>query len=146
MTTTLTQFYSVLDRWQLYPNHVHRSWRCDPDAVIAIGEAGNIPLTGVSRSNLLMVNAYFSEQLGAGELSEREVVNHLYQAALAPQQLRLSFNHNCWYNFIATMTAKVACHIWSKIPPSKQSAELFDRLITPTLNVHDLLTGFDQIY
>jgi hypothetical protein len=150
----LSLFYRSLDRWQIHPSgSVQISWKCDPDAVVAISQAGNLDISGVARSNLDLVNTYFD---GLGELQCQQalittIVDNLYrwrslsngESALAQSSLK---SDNCWFNWIAGMTTKAACHIWQKIPSSQQSAELFERLITPTLSVQDLLTGFDPQY
>jgi hypothetical protein len=142
---SLAQFYTILDRWQILSGgRIHVSWKCDRDAIIEICQAGDLNLNGLCRSNLAAVNDYFDRQIALDPELVTVVVNQLYQAALAPDPPR--FNRNCWYNYIATMTVKAARHIWQKIPPAKQSEELFHRLITPTLNVEDLLAGFDPQY
>ena len=156
----LSIFYRSLDRWQLHPSgSVQISWKCDPKAVLVVSKAGNLDLAGVVRSNLDLVNTYFDRVLivdGVGELQYSQVsidkiVDNLYrwrslsngESALAQPQLD---GDNCWFNWIGVMTAKAACHIWRKIPSSQQSAELFERLIAPTLSVRDLLAGFDPQY
>lgn len=141
-SNSLGEFYTIPDRWQLHSGGcVHVSWKCDRHAIIEIGEAGDLDLNGLCRSNLYAVNDYFDRQIKLDPQLVTAIVDRLYQAALAPAPPR--FNRNCWYNFIAAMTAKAACHIWQKIPPSKQSQELFHRLITPTLSVQTLLAGFN---
>jgi hypothetical protein len=156
----LSIFYRSLDRWQLHPSgSVEMSWKCDPTAVLVVSKAGNLDVAGVVRSNLDLVNTYFDRVLivdGVGEPQSSQVlitkiVDNLYrwrslsngESTLAQSQLD---SDNCWFNWIGVMTAKAACHIWQKIPSSQQSAELFERLITPTLSVHDLLAGFDPQY
>ena len=150
----LSIFYRSLDRWQIHPSgFVQISWKCDPDAVVAVSKAGNLDISGVAKSNLDLVNTYFD---GLGELHCQQVlittiVDNLYrwrslsngESALVQSTLN---SDNCWFNWIGVMTAKTACHIWRKIPNSQQSAELFERLITPTLSVQDLLAGFDPQY
>jgi hypothetical protein len=145
MTTNyLSIFYTVPDRWQLHQSgSVHVSWKCDPDAIIDISEAGNLDLSGLSKTNLDDVNTYFDRQISTKSELITVVADNLYWSALAQQQ---PLQNNCWYNFIAAMTLKAACHTWRKIPPSKQSEELFERLVTPTLSISDLLTGFDPQY
>lgn len=143
-TNSLGIFYTVPDRWQLYRSgKVHISWKCDPDAVIEIGKAGDLDLAGLCRSNLAEVNTYFDRQISTNPELITLVIDNLYRIALTPAQ---PLRHNCWFNFIAAMTAKAAAHIWGKIPASQQSEELFERLITPTLSVRDLLTGFNPQY
>jgi hypothetical protein len=141
-SNSLGEFYSIPDRWQLHSGGcVHVSWKCDRHAIIEIGEAGNLDLKGLCLSNLYGVNDYFDRQTKLDPLLATGVIDQLYQAALQPEPPK--FNRNCWYNFIAVMTAKAARHIWQKIPPAKQSEELFHRLITPTLSVQTLLAGFN---
>jgi hypothetical protein len=156
----LSIFYRSIDRWQLHPSgSVQISWKCDPAAVLTISQAGNLDLAGVSRSNLDLVNTYFDRLLIFDELGESQssqelmtkIVDNLYrwrslsngESALAQSSLD---SNNCWFNWIGAMTVKAACHIWRKIPSSQQSAELFERLVTPTLSVQDLLAGFDPQY
>jgi hypothetical protein len=148
----LSIFYRSIDRWQLHSSgSVHISWKCDPVAVMAICQAGNLDISGVARSNLDLVNAYFDRVLTIDESSESQsapesittIVDNLYRSALAQSPLN---SDNCWFNWIAAMNIKVACHIWRKIPSSQQSSELFERLITPTLSVQDLFKGFDAQY
>jgi hypothetical protein len=150
----LSIFYRSLDRWQIYPSgSVQISWKCDPDAVVAVSQAGNLDLAGVARSNLDLVNAYFDglEELQCQQVLLTTIVNNLYrwrslsngESALVQSPLK---RDNCWFNWIGVMTVKAACHIWRKIPSSQQSAELFERLVTPTLSVQDLLAGFDPQY
>jgi hypothetical protein len=148
----LNVFYRSIDRWQVHPSgSVHISWKCDPDAVIAVCQAGNLDVVGVARSNLDLVNTYFDRVLIVDALGEQQcpqalittIVDNLYRSALAGQR---SINNNCWFNWIAAMTVKAACHIWQKIPSSQQSAELFERLVTPTLSVQELFAGFDPQY
>jgi hypothetical protein len=151
----LSIFYRSLDRWQIHPSgSVHISWKCDPKAVLAVCQAGNLDLGGVSRSNLELVNTYF-DRLGETQSSQvliTTIVDNLYRwrkarsngkSALTQSSLD---SNNCWFNWIGAMTAKAACHIWRKIPSSQQSPELFERLVTPTLSVRDLLAGFDPQY
>jgi hypothetical protein len=60
----LSLFYRSLDRWQIHPSgSVQISWKCDPDAVVAISQAGNLDISGVARSNLDLVNTYFDRML-----------------------------------------------------------------------------------
>jgi hypothetical protein len=151
----LSVFYRSLDRWQIHPSgSVQISWKCDPDAVVAVSKAGNLDISGVAKSNLDLVNTYFD---GLGELHCQQVlittiVDNLYRwrkarsnGESASTQSTLN-SDNCWFNWIGVMTAKTAAHIWRKIPSSQQSAELFERLVTPTLSVQDLLAGFDPQY
>ncbi len=148
-------FYRSIDRCQVHPSgSVQISWKCDPKAVLAICQAGNLDLGGVSRSNLDLVDTYF-DTLGETQSSQvliTTIVDNLYrwrkarsngESALIQSPLD---SNNCWFNWIGAMTAKAACHIWRKIPNAQQSAELFERLITPTLSVQDLLAGFDPQY
>jgi hypothetical protein len=150
----LSIFYRSLDRWQIHPSgSVQISWKCDPVAVVAISQAGNLDISGVARSNLDLVNTYFD---GLGELQCQQVlitkiVDNLYRwRSLSNGESALTQaspnSDNCWFNWIGVMTVKAACHIWRKIPNSQQSAELFERLVTPTLSVQDLLAGFDPQY
>ena len=142
----LSIFYRSLDRWQLYPSgSVQISWNCDPAAVVAVSQAGNLDISGVARSNLDVVNTYFDRlgDLQCQQVLVATIVDNLYRSALAQSSAN---NNNCWFNWIGVMTVKAACHIWHKIPSSQQSPELFERLITPTLNVQDLLAGFDPQY
>ena len=156
----LSVFYRSLDRWQVHPSgSVQISWKCDPTAVLMIGQAGNLDLAGVSRSNLDLVNTYFDRLLIVDEWGEPQssqvlittIVDNLYrwrslsnrESALAQSPLN---SDNCWFNWIAAMTAKVAFHIWRKIPSSQQSAELFERLVMPTLRIQDLFSGFNPQY
>ena len=142
----LSIFYRSLDRWQLYPSgSVQISWNCDPAAVVAVSQAGNLDISGVARSNLDVVNTYFDglEELLCHQVLITNIVDNLYRSALAQSP---ADRHNCWFNWIGVITAKAACHIWHKIPSSQQSPELFERLITPTLSVRDLLAGFDPQY
>ena len=144
-SNSLAQFYTIPDRWQFTAGRrVHLSWKCDRDAIVEICQAGDLNLNGLARSNLSAINDYLDRQIALDPQLVTIIVDRLYQAALDPEPPQ--FNRNCWYNFIAAMTAKVACHIWQKIPPSIQSPELFDRLITPKLSVEDLLAGFDPQY
>lgn len=142
----LSIFYRSLDRWQVHPSgSVQISWKCDPKAVLAVCQAGNLDLGGVSRSNLDLVNTYF-DRLGETQSSQvliTTIVDRLYRSALTQSSLD---NNNCWFNWIGAMTVKAACHIWRRIPSSQQSPELFERLVTPTLSVRDLLAGFDPQY
>jgi hypothetical protein len=156
----LSIFYRSLDRWQVQPSgSIYISWKCDPAAVLVVSRAGNLDLAGVARSNLDLVNTYFDRRLIVDELGEPQssqvlittIVDNLYrwrslsngESALTQSPLN---SDNCWFNWIGVMTVKSACHIWRKIPSSQQSAELFERLITPTLSVQDLLAGFDPQY
>ena len=146
----LSIFYRSIDRWQVHPSgSIQISWKCDPKAVLAVCQAGNLDLEGVSRSNLDLVNAYF-DRLGETQSSQvliATIVDRLYrwrnESTLAQSSLD---TNNCWFNWIGAMNVKVACHIWRRIPSSQQSPELFERLVTPTLSVRDLLTGFDPQY
>lgn len=116
-----------------------------------VSKAGNLDYSGVPRSDLDLVNAYFdrvlmvdeSEELQYSQVLVTTIVDNLYRSALAQAT---PANNNCWFNWIGFMTAKVACRIWRKIPSSQQSPELFERLVTPTLTVQELLTGFDPQY
>ena len=142
----LSVFYRSLDRWQIHPSgSVQISWKCDPDAVVAVSKAGNLDISGVAKSNLDLVNTYFDRlgELQCQQVLITTIVDNLYRSALTQSTLN---SDNCWFNWIGVMTAKTACHIWRKIPSSQQSAELFERLVTPTLSVQDLLTGFDPQY
>jgi hypothetical protein len=148
----LSIFYRSLDRWQIQPSgSVQISWKCDSVAVLAISKAGDLDFSGVQRSNLDLVNTYFDRVLITDTLGEAQysqvlidkIVDNLYRSALDRSLLK---SDNCWFNWIGVMTVKAACHIWRKIPTSQQSPELFERLITPTLSVEDLLAGFDPQY
>lgn len=164
----LSIFYRSIDRWQVYPSgSVEISWKCDPNAVLAIVQAGNLDLAGVSRSNLDLVDTYFDRLLIIDESRATQcsqvlvttIVDNLYRWQTCTERSRSSLStgasaltssplhsDNCWFNWIAAMTAKVAFHIWRKIPSSQQSAELFERLIMPTLSVQDLFSGFNPQY
>jgi hypothetical protein len=140
----LSVFYRIPDRWQLDPSgYVNISWKCDPVAVLAIGEAGSFDFVDVSLTNMQQVNDCFDRLLIADRTLETVVIDRLYRIALKqPQPSR----NNCWFNFIAAMTIKVARHTWQKIPKPQQSEELLERLLTPTLRIQQLLTGFDPEY
>ncbi len=142
----LSIFYRSIDRWQVHPSgSIQIAWKCDPKAVLAVCQAGNLDLGGVSRSNLDLVNTYF-DRLGETQSSQESIatiVDNLYRSALAPSPLS---SDNCWFNWIGAMTVKAACHIWRKIPNSQQSPELFEQLVSHTLSVRDLLAGFDPQY
>jgi hypothetical protein len=148
----LSIFYRSLDRWQIHPSgSIQISWKCDPKAVLAVCQAGNLDLAGVSRSNLDSVDTYFDrlliveglEETQSSQILMAKIVDNLYRSALIQSSLD---SNNCWFNWIGAMTAKAACHIWRKIPSAQQSPELFERLVTPTLSVRDLLAGFDPQY
>jgi hypothetical protein len=139
----LSIFYSV-PRWEFTPaGYVQISWRCDPGAIPAIGRAGNFDLTGISIANLQAVNAHLDRLLNADPELTTVVVANLYRVASTQQNL---IRHNCWFNFIAAMTVKAALHSWKKIPKSQQSEDLFERLVTPTLSIKQLLTRFNPEY
>ncbi len=157
----LSIFYRSIDKWQLHSSgSVHISWKCDPAAVLTICQAGNLDIAGVARSNLDLVNTYFDRVLNIDELGESQsapelitmIVDNLYRWRKARSNGESTLTQstlnsdNCWFNWIAAMNIKAACHIWRKIPSSQQSAELFERLITPTLSVQDLFKGFDAQY
>ncbi|WP_310484111.1 sigma-70 family RNA polymerase sigma factor [Chamaesiphon sp. VAR_48_metabat_403] len=139
----LSIFYSV-PRWELSPSgYIHISWRCDPAAIPAICRAGNFELAGVSRVNLLEVNANIDRLLLADRQLTTVVVTNLYRQAAAQQDLACN---NCWFNFITAMTYKAALHTWQRVPKPQQSEDLFERLIAPSLNIQQLLARFDPEY
>jgi hypothetical protein len=139
----LSIFYSV-PRWELYPaGYIQITWKCDPAAITAIGQAGNLNFSGVSLTNLQEVNNYVDRQLITDRQLTTVVVANLYQIVLAQQNF---VRNNCWFNFIAAMTLKAALHSWHKVPKSQQSEELFERLITPNLSIQQLLASFNPEY
>jgi RNA polymerase sigma factor (sigma-70 family) len=139
----LSVFYSV-PRWEFTSSgYIQISWRCDPDAIPAISRAGNFDLAGISIANLQAVNAHLDQLISSDPGLTTVVVTNLYRVASSQQNL---IRHNCWFNFIAAMTVKAALHSWQKIPKSQQSEDLFERLITPTLSIKQLLTRFDPTY
>jgi hypothetical protein len=140
----LSIFYRVPARWALHPSgYVHISWKCDLDAIPAIGRAGNFDVSGIMLANIDDVNSYFDRLLIADPELTDTVVNNLYWIAIKQQKL---IRNNCWFNFITSMTVKAACHTWQKIPNHQQSEELFERLMTPTLSIQQLLAGFNPEY
>jgi RNA polymerase sigma factor (sigma-70 family) len=140
----LSIFYSVPERWQLHPSgYVNISWKCDPVAILAICKAGNFELGDVSLTNIQQVHDRIDRQLSTDLTLATVVVDLLYQIALEQPQ---SSRNNCWFNFIAAMTIKAARHTWQKIPTSQQSEDLLERLLTPTLSIGQLLTGFNSKY
>jgi hypothetical protein len=140
----LSIFYSVLDRWQLHPSgYVDRSYKCDPDAIRTIGKSGNVDLADISLVNINEVNTYFDRLSISDPDLTTKVVDNLYRMALDRSPL---LRDNCWFNFIAAMTIKVALHTWGRIPKSQQSEELFEQLIAPNLAVESLLDRFNPRY
>jgi RNA polymerase sigma factor (sigma-70 family) len=140
----LSIFYSVPDRWQLHPSgYVNILWKCDPAAILAIGEAGNFEIGDVLLTNIQQVHERFDWLLNTDRTVVTVVVDRLYRIAL--QQPQPSRN-NCWFNFIAAMTIKSARHTWQKIPKPQQSEDLLERLLTPTLSIQQLLTSFNPEY
>jgi RNA polymerase sigma factor (sigma-70 family) len=140
----LSIFYSVPDRWQLHPSgYVNILWKCDPVAIPAICSAGSFELGDVSLMNIQQVHDRFDRLLDMDRTLATVVVDRLYRIAL--QQPQPSRN-NCWFNFIAAMTIKAARHTWQKIPKPQQSEDLLERLLTPTLSIQQLLTGFNPEY
>jgi hypothetical protein len=140
----LSIFYRVPARWELHPaGYVSISWKCDPDAIPAIGRAGNFDVSGVSSTNIEAMNNYFDRLLIADPELTNTIVTNLYRVAFKQQKL---IRNNCWFNFITSMTVKAACHTWNKIPKPHQSEELFERLVTPTLSIQQLLAGFNPEY
>jgi hypothetical protein len=84
----LSIFYRSLDGWQIHPSgSVHISWKCDPEAVLAVSRAGNLDISGVARSNLDLVNTYFDRLLIVEGLEEAQssqvlmtkIVDNLYR-------------------------------------------------------------------
>jgi DNA-directed RNA polymerase specialized sigma24 family protein len=139
----LSIFYSV-PRWELSPaGYIHITWRCDPDAIEAIERAGSFKILDVSLVNLQEVNNYIDRLLVADRQLTTVVVANLYRAAAAQQHL---VRNNCWFNFITSMTFKAALHNWNRVPKPQQSEELFERLITPVLNIQQLFARFDPEY
>jgi hypothetical protein len=140
----LSIFYRVLDRWQLQPSgYVDRSYKSDPDALRTIGKSGNVDFVGISLVNINEVNTYFDRLSIADPNLTTKVVDNLYRLALDRSP---PMRDNCWFNFIAAMTIKVALHTWGKIPKSQQSEELFEQLIAPNLAVESLLDRFSPRY
>jgi hypothetical protein len=139
----LSIFYSV-PRWEFHASgYIHVAWKCDPVAIPAIGRAGNLDFAGVSLANLDRVNTYFDRVLNTDRELVTVVVTNLYRVAAKPQHL---VRNNCWFNFITAMTMKAAIHNWNKIPKSQQSEDLFERLVTPTLSIQQLVTSFNPDY
>ncbi|PSB57648.1 sigma-70 family RNA polymerase sigma factor [Chamaesiphon polymorphus] len=139
----LSIFYSV-PRWELDSSgYIRISWQCDSDAIPAISRAGNFQLSGISLANLEQVNTYIDRLLIADRQLTTVVVTNLYRIALAQQNL---VRNNCWFNFIRAMTVKAALHTWQKVPTVKQNEELFERLVTPSLSIRQLLTSFKPEY
>ena len=140
----LSIFYTVLDRWQLHPSgYVDISYKSDPNAIRTIGEAGNVDLVGISLVNITEVNTYFDRLSIAEPDLTTKVVDNLYRLAL---DRSLLLRNNCWFNFIAAMTIKVALHTWGRVPKSQQSEELFEQLIATNLAVESLLERFNPRY
>ncbi|AFY91476.1 hypothetical protein [Chamaesiphon minutus] len=139
----LSIFYSV-PRWELNSSgYIRISWQCDTDALPAICRAGNFQLCGVSLANLEEVNSCIDRLLIADRQLTTVVVANLYRIALAQQNL---VRNNCWFNFIRAMTVKAALHTWQKVPKVKQNEELFERLVTPSLSIRQLVTSFKPEY
>jgi hypothetical protein len=139
----LSIFYSI-PRWELDSSgYIRISWQCDSDAIPAISRAGNFQLSGISIANLEEVNANIDRLLIADRQLAPVVVANLYRIALAQQNL---FRNNCWFNFIGAMTVKAAIHTWQRVPKAKQSEELFEQLVTPSLSIRQLLTSFNPEY
>ena len=108
-----------------------------------ICQAGNFDLAEIPLADLHQVNIYVDRLLVANPELITVAIDSLYKVALAPAP---ALHHNCWFNFITSMTVKAAQHTWNKIPRSQQSEELFERLITPTVSIQQLLTGFNPKY
>ncbi len=139
----LSIFYSV-PRWELNSSgYIRISWQCDSDALPAISQAGNFQLSGISLANLEEVNNYIDRLVIADRQLTPVVVANLYRIALAQQNL---VRNNCWFNFIKAMTVRAALHTWQGVPKVKQSEELFERLVTPSLSIRQLLTSFNPQY
>jgi hypothetical protein len=139
----LSIFYSV-PRWELDSSgYIRISWQCDSDAIPAISRAGNFPLSGISPANLEEVNNYIDRLVIADRQLTPVVVANLYRIALAQQNL---VRNNCWFNFIRAMTVRAALHTWQRVPKVKQNEELFERLVTPSLSIRQLLTSFNPHY
>jgi hypothetical protein len=139
----LSIFYSV-PRWELNSSgYIRISWQCDSDALPAISRAGNFPLTGISLANLEEVNTYIDRLVIADRQLTTVVVANLYRIALAQQNL---VRNNCWFNFIRAMTVRAALHTWQRVPKIKQNEELFERLVTPSLSIRQLVTSFNPHY
>ena len=140
----LSLFYSVPVRWELDSSgRVHLLWKCDRVAMRGICQAGNFDLAEIPLADLHQVNIYVDRLLVANPELITVAIDSLYKVALAPAP---ALHHNCWFNFITSMTVKAAQHTWNKIPRSQQSEELFERLITPTVSIQQLLTGFNPKY
>lgn len=140
----LSIFYSVPERWQLYPSgYVNILWKCDPVAIPVICEAGSFELGNLSLTNIQQVHDRFDRLLSADRALAMVVVDRLYRNALQQSQ---PTRNNCWFNFIAAMTIRAAHHAWQKIPKPQQSEDLLERLLTPTLSIQQLLTGFKPEY
>jgi hypothetical protein len=140
----LSIFYNVPDRWQLHPSgYVNILWKCDRVAILAICRAGSFELEDVSLANIQQIHDRFERLLGNDRSLTAVVVDGLYRHAL--QQPQPSRN-NCWFNFIAAMTIKAARHTWQRIPSSQRSEDLLERLLTPTVTIEQLLTGFNPEY
>ena len=140
----LSLFYSVPVQWELDASgYVHLLWKCDRVAMRGICQAGNFDLAEIPLADLHQVNIYVDRLLVANPELITVAIDSLYKVALAPAP---ALHHNCWFNFITSMTVKAAQHTWNKIPRSQQSEELFERLITPTVSIQQLLTGFNPKY
>ena len=140
----LSVFYSVPVRWELDSSgRVHLLWKCDRVAMRGISQAGNFDLAEIPLADLHQVNIYVDRLLVANPELITVAIDSLYKVALAPAP---DPHHNCWFNFITSMTVKAAQHTWNRIPRSQQSEELFERLITPTVSIQQLLTGFNPKY
>jgi RNA polymerase sigma factor (sigma-70 family) len=139
----LSIFYSI-PRWELSPaGYIHISWRCDPDAVRQICRAGNFEISGTSLIDLQAVNTEIERLVLADRQLTTIVVDRLYRSAAAAPTLA---RNNCWFNFITAMTFRAALHTWRKVPPPRQSEELFERLVAPVLNVGQLFSRFNPEY
>ncbi|MCY7336536.1 MAG: hypothetical protein LH613_10055, partial [Chamaesiphon sp.] len=140
----LSIFYSVPVRWELDSfGRVHWLWKCDRAAMRGICQAGNFDLAEIPLVDLHQVNIYVDRLLVANPELITVAIDSLYKVALSSPPAP---HHNCWFNFITSMTVKAAQHTWNKIPRSQQSEELFERLITPTVGIQQLLTGFNPKY